>query len=60
VFHSDGIEVNITGNLLKIIIRIHQERFITPLVKMAPPAMLPVVIGSIGYVEMAHEFLEVS
>jgi hypothetical protein len=26
---------------------------------MAPPAMPPVVIGSIGDIEMAHEFLEV-
>jgi hypothetical protein len=51
--------VNIAGNLPKIVIRIHQERFVTPLIKMAPPAMLPVVIGSIGNIEMAHEFLEV-
>jgi hypothetical protein len=51
--------VNITAHLLKIVIRIHQERFVTSLVEMASPAMLPVVIGSIGDIEMAHEFLEV-
>jgi len=58
-FHSNRIEVNIAGNLLKIVVRIHQERFVTPLIKMAPPTMLPVVIRSIGNIEMAHEFLEV-
>jgi hypothetical protein len=51
--------VNITANLLKIAIRIHQERFVTPLIKMAPSAMPPVVIGSIGDIEMTHEFLKV-
>jgi hypothetical protein len=59
-FHPNGIEVYITGYLLKIVLRIHQERFVTPLVKMAPQAMFPVVIGSIGDIEMTHEFLEVS
>jgi hypothetical protein len=52
--------VNITGNLLKIVIRIHQKRFVAPLIKVTPLAMLPVVIGGIGNIEMAHEFLEVS
>jgi len=52
--------MNIAGYLLKIVVRIHQKRFVTPLVKMAPPAVLPVVVGSIADIEMAHEFLEVS
>jgi hypothetical protein len=52
--------VNIPGDFLKILIRIDQKRFVTPLVKMACPAMDPVVIRSIGDIEMSHEFLKVS
>jgi hypothetical protein len=52
--------VNIPGYLLEILIRIHQKRLITPLVKMTSPVMLPVIIGSIRNIEMPHEFLKVS
>jgi hypothetical protein len=51
--------VDIPGNFLKIFIRIHQKRLVTPLVKMACPVMLPVIIGSIGNIEMPHEFLKI-
>jgi len=50
----------ITGNLLKIVIRIHQERFVTPLVKMASAVMLPVEMGGVGNIEVAHEFPSVN
>jgi hypothetical protein len=36
--------VNIPGNLLEILIHIHQIRLVTPLVKMASPVMLPIII----------------
>jgi hypothetical protein len=52
--------MDITGNLLKIIIRIHQKGFVTPLVKMSSPFVLPVIMGSVGNIKMPHEFLEVS
>jgi hypothetical protein len=52
--------VNIPGYFLEILIGIHQKRFIAPLVKMAPPAMLPVIIRGIRNIEMTHEFLKVS
>jgi hypothetical protein len=57
--HPDWIKVNIPGYLLQIAICIHQERFVTPLVKMPCPIVLPVVIRGIGDVKMAHELLEV-
>jgi hypothetical protein len=52
--------MDITGNLLEIIICIHQEGFVTPLVKMSSPIVLPVIIGSVGNIKMSHEFLKVS
>jgi hypothetical protein len=52
--------MDITGNLLEIIIRIHQEGFVTPLVKMPSPIVLPVIIRSVGDIKMSHEFLKVS
>jgi hypothetical protein len=52
--------MNIPGYLQEILIRIHQKRFITPLVKVASPVMPPVVIRGIRDIEMTHEFLKVS
>jgi hypothetical protein len=52
--------MDITRDLLEIIICIHQEGFVTPLVKMSSPIMLPVIIGSVGNIKMSHEFLKVS
>jgi hypothetical protein len=50
----------ISRYFLQILIGINQKRFITPLVKVASPVMLPVIIGSIRNVEMSHEFLKIS
>jgi len=58
--HPNGIQMNISGYFLEILIRIHQKRFITALIKMASPVMPPIVIGRIRNIEMTHEFLKIS
>jgi len=39
--------MDISRDFLEILVRIHQEGFITPLIKMASPVMPPIVIRGI-------------
>ncbi len=52
--------MNIPGDFLEIILSINQKGFISALIKMSTSLVLPIVIRSIGNIEIPHEFLEVA
>jgi hypothetical protein len=57
--YSNGIQVHVAGHFHEIVIGINQKGFVASLIKMAHSLMDAVEIEGIGYVEVAHEFLEI-
>ena len=52
------MDITATGG--KIGLSFNKEAFVSPLIKMAAATVLTIEIGSVGNVEMAHEFAEIS
>jgi len=51
--------VQIARDFAEVAVRIYQKGLVSPLVEMTRPMVSFIEVGGVGYVEVAHQFLEI-
>jgi hypothetical protein len=59
-FNPKRIQVNISGNFLKIMIGIDEKRLVAALVEMTRFLVTTIIIGGVRDIEVTHKFLKIS